>query len=181
MFRTQWAFLEAKRFYAMYNAAALDKLVRERGLSLAHTYLDTYHRRGTRFGMRNVIVPADRKGVPGGPGAIKLDPRMVALLGALEARQADGSLWVPTLAQLADRLRQMAAVTLTARGDGGWVVHAPAPVAGATFVVPVGGVEVRVDGKLPALKLGRDETTFWLDLPAGETTIALAPTAPPAH
>jgi hypothetical protein len=174
MFRTAWAFLEAKSFYAMYGPDRIDQLERERGLHIAHTYLDTYHKKGTAFGMRNVLVPADKGGVPGGPGAVKLDPRMDALLATLEAHQARGALWVPTLAQLADRMRLVGAITLTPK-ENSIVVHADKPVPGATFVVPR-AVKVTVGDHAPrGVSEARDETTFWDDLPAGDTTIALAP------
>jgi hypothetical protein len=168
MFRTMWAFLTAESFYAMYSPAALDKLERERGLHLAHTYLDTYHRPRTRFGMRNVLVPAEKGGVPGGPGEVKLDPRMEKLLADLEQRQARGTLWVATLAQLADRMRLVSAVTLTVRGEGSFVLHAPEPVHGASFVL-MKPAKVLVDGK-PAKVEGDG---FVVDLPAGDTTVEL--------
>jgi hypothetical protein len=168
MFRTMWAFLSAPRFYAMYRPAAIDKLEKERGLHVAHTYLDTYHRRGTRFGMRNVLVPADKTGVPGGPGEIKLDPRMEALLEDLEERQARGTLWVPTLVQLADRMRQIAAVTITVRQEGSFVVHALEAVKGATFVLQK-PAQVLVDGKSVDVK----DDSFVVDLPEGDTTVEL--------
>ena len=68
MFRSQWAFLEAKHFYGMYAPAALDRLERERGLHIAHTYLETYHPPHTKFGLKNLIVPVDPREKPGGPG-----------------------------------------------------------------------------------------------------------------
>jgi hypothetical protein len=170
MFRTMWAFLSARNFYAMYRPAALDKLEKERGLHIAHTYLDTYHRRGTRFGLRNVLVPVDKHGVPGGPGDVKLDPRMDALLAQLEERQTRGTLWVPTLAQLADRMRQIAAVTVTVRKEGSFVVHTPEAVKGATFVL-MKPAKVVADGKPVEVK----EDGFVVDLPAGDTSVELEP------
>jgi hypothetical protein len=172
MFRTMWAFLEAKRFYAMYGSDRLDRLEKERGLHIAHTYLDTYHPRRTRFGLRNVIVPADKSGVPGGPGAVKLDPRMDAMLAGIEQHQQRGTLWVPTLAQLADRMRLVASVTVTVKEDG-FVVHAPKAVPAMSFVVPK-RVEISVNGKEPEHVVeSEDETSFFIDLPEGDTEIQL--------
>ena len=113
MFRSQWAFLEAKHFYNMYSAAALDRLERERGLHIAHTYLETYHPPHTKFGMKNLIVPVDPHEKPGGSGPVKLAPEFERLLASLQARQERGTLWMPTLAALGDRLRAMADVKLT--------------------------------------------------------------------
>ena len=163
MFRTMWAFLETRRFYNLYSAPALDKLEKERGLHLAHTYLDTYHPRGTRFGMNNVLVPADKKGVPGGPGAVKLDPRMDALLASLEQREARGTLWVPTLAELADRMRQIAAViTIGAKKA---FVPSPTPIEGRQLRVLLRPANVLVDGK----RVKVQDDGFVVDLPAGDT------------
>jgi hypothetical protein len=180
MFRTMWAFIEAKRFYALYGADKLDRLERERGLHIAHTYLDTYHPRRTLFGMKNVIVPVEKTGVPGGPGEVTLDARMDALLGELEARQKRGGLWVPTLAQLADRMRLVASMTVTVQPDGSYLVRAPAEVVGATFVVPEVGVNVLVGGKPPmGIEDDEGETRFVTDLPAGETIIQVRQHAAP--
>jgi hypothetical protein len=174
MFRSQWAFLEARRFYAMYANDKLDKLERENGLHIAHTYLETYHPKRTVFGLRNLLVPVDKKGVPGGPGAVALDKRFAALLAALEARQARGALWMPTVGALGDRLRATAAVAITPRADGTIAVSAPAPVAGATFVV-LAPATVDFGGHAPrGQRAERGVTVFWDDLPAGETIIGLA-------
>ena len=172
MFRTVWAFLEAKRFLALYAPAKLDQLEKERGLHIAHTYLETYHPKSTIFGRRNLLVPDGPKLHAGGPGGVKLDPRFDALLGALAMRQERGTLWVPTLGVLADRLRATADVTVTLLPDGSAVLHATQPVAGATFVVGKPGAGVLLDGKAPrGLRTEGDQTVFWDDLPAGDTTV----------
>jgi hypothetical protein len=176
MFRSVWVYLEAKRFYALYTPERLDQLERERGLHIAHTYLETYHPKRTKFGLKNLLVPADaKKGLPGGPGDVKLDPRFDALLQRLGARQDRGTLWVAPLGTLADRLRAAAEVTYTLRDDGSVLLRAPKPLPGATFVVRRAGVKVTLGGKPPrGLRADRDATTFWDDLPAGDTVLALA-------
>ncbi len=167
MFRSEWAFIEAKRFYKMYGADRLDKLERERGLHIAHTYLETMHPKRTRFGLRNLLkLEGD---------AAQLDPRFEKLLGELETRQARGTLWVPTVAALGDRLRATAEVTLTLGADGAIVVHAAHPVPGATFVVPLANATIDFGGHAPrGLAPGDHETTFWDDLPEGDTAIKIS-------
>jgi hypothetical protein len=174
MFRTVWSFLEASRFYKLYGKDRLDKLEDERGLHVAHTYLETYHPKRTKFGLKNLIVPVDPKDLPGGAGPVKLDPRFDALLASLEERQERGTLWVPTLGALADRLRGVADVSVALRGDGSAVVHAPRELPGATFVVDA-DVSVDVGGHAPkGIRTEGAQTVFWDDLPAGDTVITLS-------
>jgi len=179
MFRTVWSFLEASRFYRLYGADRLDELERQRGIHVAHTYLETYHPKRTKFGLKNLIVPADPKGVPGGPGEVKLDPRFDALLAALDERQARGTLWVPTLGALADRLRAVADLSVTLLPDGGARLHAPRALDGASFVVDA-DVAVEIDGQPPkGIRSEGTQTVFWVDLPAGDTVVRLRrPDAP---
>ena len=95
MFRSQWAFLEAKHFYSMYSPAALDRLERERGLNIAHTYLETYHPPHTKFGMKNLIVPVDAHEQAGrqrrGQAGARVRPATGVAAGAAGARDAVGA------------------------------------------------------------------------------------------
>lgn len=174
MFRSQWSFLEARHFYNMYSPAALDRLERERGLHVAHTYLETYHPPHTKFGLKNLLAPVDAHEPPGGPGAVKMAPEFDRLLAALQARQERGTLWMPTLAALGDRLRAVAAVKLSFGADHRVIVTSQTPLPGATFVVARPDAPVRVNGELPrGLRSERGETMFWCDLPAGESVITV--------
>lgn len=174
MFRSQWAFLEAKHFYNMYSATALDRLERERGIHVAHTYLETYHPPHTRFGMKNLIVPVDARDKPGGAGPVKMAPEFERLMASLQARQERGTLWVPSLAALGDRLRAVAAVKLSVGADHRIVVTAPAALAGATFLVARPDAPVRINGEVPrGIRSAHGETWFWADLPAGESVITV--------
>lgn len=174
MYRSQWAFLDARHFYNMYSAAALDRLERERGLTIAHTYLETYHPAHTKFGLKNLIVPIDPRDKPGGSGPVKLAPDFERLLGSLQARQDRGTLWMPTLAALGDRLRAVGDIKLTVGADHRILVQTPSPVAGATFVVARPDAPVRVNGELPhGVRTERGETVFWADLPAGDSVITV--------
>jgi hypothetical protein len=174
MFRSQWAFLDARHFYAMYSPAALDRLERERGLHIAHTYLDTYHPARTKFGLKNVLVPVDAGDKPGGTGPVKVAFEFERLLAALQARQERGTLWIPTLAALGDRLRAMAELRVTVGADHRLLVQTQFPVEGATFVVARPDAPIRVNGELPkGVRTERGETMFWADIPAGDTIITV--------
>lgn len=174
MFRSQWAFLSARHFYNMYSPAALDRLERERGLHIAHTYLETYHPSRTKFGLKNLMVPVDPHDRPGGDGPVALAPEFDRLLASLAARQERGTLWVPTLATLADRLRAVGDVRVTVGADHRILVQSPAPLPGATFVVARPDAPVRVNGEPPrGVRSDRGETVFWTDLPAGDSVITV--------
>lgn len=174
MFRSQWSFISATHFYNMYASAALDRLERERGIHIAHTYLETYHPSRTRFGLKNLVVPADPREKAGGGGPVKLAPEFERLLASLEARQERGSLWVPTLAALGDRLRAVTDVKMTVGADHRILVQTAAAVTGATFVVARPDAPVRVNGELPkGLRSEHGETTFWADLPVGDSVITV--------
>lgn len=162
LFRSMLAFIETTRFFNMYTTEAIDRLERERGIHIAHTYLEDFHPPHSWFGKRNLMVPGrrSREVVP--------DPRLDALLSSLAARVARGSLWITTIARLGDYLRAQAAIAITLEPDGSATLQAPAAVAGASFVLPRQGVSVEVDGRPPkGLRSADGETSFWVDLPAG--------------
>ena len=175
MWRSMWGFLDAGGFYAMYAPAKLDALEDARGLHVAHTYLETYHPAGTRFGQRNLFVPVG-KGRPGRPGPVRLAPRFAGLLDELAARQERGTLWVTTVAALGERVRSSLGVRLRPRA-GGWAVKSPVTVSGATFVLAGAAPHLTVDNKPPkGLRIEAVgtawQTVFWVDLPAGEVQVA---------
>ncbi|MCS6913267.1 MAG: hypothetical protein RMK29_08470 [Myxococcales bacterium] len=162
LFRSMLSFVETQRFFELYGPQALDRLEQERGLHIAHTYLENIHPPGSWFGKRNLLRPGRR------PREIVLDPRLESLLAALAARVARGSLWVPTLARLGDYLDAISRVSVVLDTDGSALIRSARPLRGATFVVPRAGVRVWVEGRPPAgLRVAGGETSFWVDLPAG--------------
>jgi hypothetical protein len=161
LFRSMLAFIETQRFFDVYNIEALDRLERERGLHISHTYLEDFHPPRSWFGKRNLLVAGAR------PREVVLDPRLDALFSGMAARVARGSLWVPTLSRLGDHLRAMAALQVTLEADGTATLRAEQPVPGATFVLPRAGVQVRVNGRPPkGVRYAEGETSFWVDVPA---------------
>ncbi len=161
LFRSMLAFIETPRFFEMYGTDPLDRLERERGLHIAHTYLEDFHPQKSWFGRRNLLVAGKR------PREVVLDPRLDALFSSLAARVARGSMWVPTMSHLGDHLRAMAGVTAILETDGSATLRSKTAVPGASFVVPRAGVTVLVDGLAPKGVRGAEgETSFWIDLPA---------------
>ena len=103
-----------------------------------------------------------------------LAPDFERLLASLEARQERGTLWIPTLAALGDRLRTLAAVKITVGADHRLLAQTPVPVPGATFVAARPDAPVRVNGELPrGVRTERGQTWFWVDLPAGDSIITV--------
>ena len=126
LFRSMLAFIETQRFFDVYNSDAIDKLERERGLHIAHTYLENSHAARSWFGKRNLMVPGPR------PREVIPDPRLEALFSGLAARVARGSLWVPTLTRLGDQLRATAAISVSLESDGSAVLHSATAMSGVT-------------------------------------------------
>jgi len=93
---------------------------------------------------------------------------------SLQARRERSTLWIPTLAALGDRLRAVADMKLTVGADHRVLVQTQVPIAGATFVVARPDAPVRVNGELPrGVRSEHGETTFWADLPAGDSVITV--------
>ena len=126
MFRSTWAFLPVRSFYERYSESALDQLEHDRGLHIAHTYLETLHPRGTFFGARNL----ERRDGSGQPA---LEPRFDALLASLDRRQVRGTMWLTPLGPLANRLRALRGVRVRIDDAGDLTVTSPQHLDGLTL------------------------------------------------
>jgi hypothetical protein len=159
LWRSEWAFLDEARFYATYSNPALDRLIAERGVHVAHTYLETLHDVGP-MRARRVLVRAD-------DGSVRTAPAFEHLLGELERRQAAGELWVAPIGALADHVLAMSQVELRYQADGSVILRnqGATPVQGATFTA---AETVEIDGAPPqGSRVEADGVTFWLDLQPG--------------
>src|SRR5688572_27845121 len=119
-------YVDGPKFFKLYSKRALDQLERERGLHIAHSYLEAYHPPTSPFGKRNLMIPGKK------PGEVVLDPKLEALFGTLSSRVAAGSLWVPTLSQLGDHIRAMSGVGVRLLADGSAVLRSAHALTGAT-------------------------------------------------
>jgi len=161
LFSTMMTYIDAQKFFKLYSKRALDQLERERGLHIAHTYLEAFHPPSSPFATRNLMLPGKHA------GEVVISPKLDALFAALAGRVSRGSLWVPTLSQLGDHMRSMAFVSVRLLANGSAVLRSPQALSGATFVVPRPSLQVLVDGQPPkGLRTTAKETTFWVDLPA---------------
>jgi hypothetical protein len=161
LFSTMMTYVDNPQFFKLYSKKPIDQLERERGLHIAHTYLEVFHPPSSLLVKRNLMVPGKR------PGEVVPDAKLESLFQALAMRVARGSLWVPTLSQLGDHLKAMATVSVRLQSDGSALVRAPMALTGATFVLPRPNLTVLVDGQPPkGQRTSRKETSFWIDLPA---------------
>ncbi len=143
LFPSVWMALPRDRFVARYDDAALDRLQAERGLHVAHTYLDIHVDSGTPLDAWTLL---DRV-----PGGYRLSDEADAVFARLQQRQDRGALWVTTLAQAADHLRAVFGVRLDVDGTD---------------------VVLRSEGAVPGLSLAwPDGSVRVVDLPAGETRL----------
>jgi hypothetical protein len=153
MFRSTWAFVPTDKFFARYGEGALDQLERDRGVQIAHTYLETLHPRRTFLGRRNVMLRDAR-------GVIRLDPRLEALFASLEQRSHRGSLWVTPLGALAERLRAFGSVRVRITDAGGVTVTRPALLDDVTLTV-AGAPALHGEGVV-AQRSDAGELSAWL-------------------
>jgi len=160
LFKTTWMLREQSDFFAALGPDRLDRLERDRGVTLLHTYLESLHGGDNpRFAGRNLLV---RRG-----GVVQTSARLEGLLDDLQHRVEAGKLWMPTLAVLGDWLQQIDAARIRYAGDGSAEVTSPVAMRGITLEVP-GDVDVRVDGQPPrGQRREATGTVFWFDLAAG--------------
>jgi hypothetical protein len=157
---------------AALSGAALDRLERERGLFVAHTYLAASPRTTSRAELLSRLVVREFP-----DGALELDPAFDEALGRLEARVRAGTLASLTLAEAAERLRDLASVEVRYRADGAAVVqnHGAQSIPGLTVAVPAGGLELTVEGaEVEGASTEPDRVSVWFDLAAGGQAVVRA-------
>lgn len=163
LFSSMTTYIDSAKFFSLYKKKSLDQLERERGLHIAHTYLESFHPPGSMFAKRNLMVPGRH------PGEIVPHPKLAELFQQLAARVRRGTLWMPTLQQLGDHMRGMAGVMVRLGSDGSATLRAERALTGATFVIPAAGLRVLIDGQpVKGISHTRTETSFWVDLPEGK-------------
>jgi hypothetical protein len=151
------------------SPAALDRLERERGLFVAHTYLGA--------GPRETRTPehAARLAVVRAPGeALAIAPELDAALALLAGRAAAGRIASLTLAEAGDRLRALGELEVRYREDGSAEVinHGAADLRALTIAATATGLELWVDG-LPAPGDAAG-ARIWFDVPARSARVVRA-------
>ncbi len=157
VFTTSWMFVSRKRLKRYLSERWLRRLVRERGLFLGHTYLDT-HRQEKFFKRRSWLRRL-------GPGRYALHPEMDRHFQRLARWQARGDLWVAGVEAVAGHLLAAMDVELDHRPRGQVLVTARRALRGFTLLLPAGAASARVDGAAPAGQRRRGgRLEVWFDL-----------------
>jgi hypothetical protein len=160
LFSSVWRYHDTKTFLDKFSDARLDKLEHDRGLHIAHTYLDSLSSAAGHRGKSLLVQEGD---------VTRIKPEVEAWLRGLSTRQSAGRLWVSGLVAVADHLVGMDQLRLD-REPAGYRLRTQHAVRGASFMVPGRVVVPSVDGKLIAssqIRRDPDGTVFWLDLEAG--------------
>lgn len=170
LFRSTWFYSSPGELGDALSATALDKLERERGLFIGHTYLSA-----TRRTTRAADLTAKIAVHPKGDGHYTLDDRFDAGLARLGKRVRAGSTASLTLREAGERLRALKSVRVTYLADGRVSVEnlGSRAIEGLTLSVPA-ALDLSVAGvEWFGLRPERDRTTVWFDLPeAGRVTLS---------
>jgi hypothetical protein len=174
-FDSSWFYGPIGRMADALSDAELDRLQRERGLFVAHTYLSA----SPRTTRRRDLIGRDAV-VPRAEGGFAIDPGFDQALSRLGERIARGALASLTLRECAERLRQLDRVSVRYRPDGAAVVSnaGTSAIHGLTVAIPA-EVDADVDGG--ARRGSRNEpgrTMLWFNLPAGASVVIAARAVP---
>ncbi len=165
VFRSSMFHAAPAELAAALSDAALEQLERERGLFVAHTYLGPSSRTTQSAAQLARLVVVE------GNGVLAIHPALDAALARLAVRIREGRLASLAWAEAGDRLRALADVEVTYRGDGAAEVHnhGAEPLAALTVALPAAGLDVALEG---AALLGREDegglARLWFDLGPGE-------------
>lgn len=134
LFPSRWMALERSQFFERLSSKSLDQLETQRGLLVAHTYLDIFiEKSGTRLDQWSLIEKI--------PDGYRLSDEADEVFARLEKRQKQGRLWVTTLRALAEHLLAVNEVTWTLEGSE-LVLRSPQAVKGVTLLQADGGTRV---------------------------------------
>jgi hypothetical protein len=176
LFASTRFFLPRASLERRLSARGLTALAQERGLCLAHTYLDTWRARG-KLAPRSLLEPLSasrgREAGRRGPARFRLRPSIDRLFATLAARQSAGELWVAALERVVSHLEAALSVELAPTTSGTLRVRSARGRAlpGLTLIAPRGalppGSVLLVDGRPPAGVRDRGgEQEIWFDLPS---------------
>lgn len=169
VFTSAWAYLEPTILQRRYSREMLEALARQRGIHIAHTYLDTFQANGP-----HAILSLLIKNPTGG---LELHPTLGNWLDELQTLQAKKDLWVTTVEKLGGAWIKTQKLVRMEPARGGQVRFvSPGPIPGFTILTPPhdgGDGELKLDGTALPHTVGPDgQHEYWLDL-VREATLEL--------
>ncbi len=165
-FTTAWGFVHVKRLQRYLSPRWLKRLVNERGLFLAHVYLDAHRNKEDKpWLQRRSLLRAL------GRGRYELLPEVDRAFAGLAGWQARGDVWVAGLEAVAGHLLAAMDARLSHLPQGQVLVTSPVkrPLRGFTLLLPPGAASATVDGEAPAGSRRRGGVLeVWFDLHPGK-------------
>lgn len=162
MFKSCWRFVKSQLFLRWNNQQKLRRLVKERGIHIAHVYMDYYEPSG-RLADRSLLEPS-------GMGLRLRDDadQVFQHLGRLnESKQ----IWVASMRDLGDHLDALSKLDLEYLPDGSARISARGRgIKALSVTAPLTDTTVEIDGGPPdGARWEREETTFWMDVDTGKS------------
>jgi hypothetical protein len=139
-------------FLRAYGPSKLDRLFQERGLHIAHTYLDIHV--GFSKRMSWTLLERTRDG-------FVLAPEVDAFFAELARRQGEGEIWVASIRDVADHMRAVRNIRWEARGDSLYL-SSTEPVNDLGLLIPEALGTPRLEGQ----PLERGPAGWRMNLPA---------------
>ncbi|MFT3712042.1 MAG: hypothetical protein QM817_30740 [Archangium sp.] len=134
LFPSRWMALERGEFFERLSQKSLERLENERGLLIAHTYLDIFiEESGTRLDQWSLLEKI--------PNGYRLSDEADEVFARLGKHQKQNKLWVTTLRALAEHLLAVQQLRLTLDADA-VVLSSAREVKGVTLLMPDGQARV---------------------------------------
>lgn len=167
VFHSLWRSMSKARFLRAFRVEALDRLAEERGLHIAHTYLDTHRTAGPTAAWTLLDQV---------PGGFDLSPEADALFAELQQRQERGEIRVGSLREIGGHMLLVDKVKLTV-DHGALILSSEQPIPSLGLFLPDDRTELLLDGE----RLEGARGMVSLDLPAGELRLDIVQRSPEAR
>jgi len=141
----------------LYSSKQLNKLIRERGINLAHVYLDTFQTKGRNT--NKTLLYLDKNGY-----RIRDDvDNVFRKMGQLHRGK---KLWVTSMRSLGDYLTASREVKISYLSDGTALLTTSSfPIQGFSVSVQDINVNIQINGMPPeGFRRIEDTTIFWFDV-----------------
>jgi len=144
-----------------YQGNQLDRLVKQRGVFISHTYLSRLFK-GTYI--RNFLA-RDRQ------GQLVIHPAFNQVLQRMAALRDQRKLYLSTVEEMMDYWLALSDIRITYGSNGSVLLHNPTNRMISGLSMAVRSQEVFVNGKKPAQYRSEGDLIFWFDLPPQSTAV----------